>query len=163
MPFRQKRGRWEEKLIRKCVGCIKENGPGVSRNEMSHLSGVHLTVVTHKSIDDLPSDGTKVHTVAHFLLICRTKTATSLTLYLKMNPRPENELLIAVPVGRACPHNVCKQIYVPTVTGTPTADTYLLAAEKKQLKGAGLLLSWHLLLTCFCWVVSYNLCHILHL
>lgn len=56
-----------------------------------------------------------------------------LPFYLKMNPPPENELLIAVPVGRACPHNVRKQIYVPTVTGTPTADTYLLAAEKKQL------------------------------
>lgn len=150
MPFRQKHGQWEEKLIRKWVGCIKENGLGVSRNEMSHLSGVHLTVVTHKSIDDLPSDGTRVDTVAHFLLLCRTKTTTSLTLYLKMNPRPENELLIAVPVGRACPHNVCKQIYVPTVTGTSTTDTYLLAAEKKQLNWEGA--SWSCCLGIYCWL-----------
>lgn len=68
-----------------------------------------------------------------------------------MSPRPENELLIVVPVGRASLYNVCTQIYAPTVERRQT-DTYLLAAEEKQLywDGAALLLPLHLFLIVFC-------------
>lgn len=128
MQFRQKLTRGKKKLIEEWARCIKENGPDVFLNEMSRLSGVHLTDVTHKSIDGSPSvimhQNTYSAYVPLLLLISCWSAETGLqhllTFPLKMNLRPEIELLIVVPMGRASPYNVCKQIYVPTVSGTPT-------------------------------------------
>lgn len=159
--FRQKHTRGKKKLIGKWVSCIKENGP-----DELYLSEVHLTDVTHKSIDDLPSDSMHQKPSSGYvplLLLISCWSAEPwpphrLGFPLKMSPQPENELLIVVPVGRASLYNVCTQIYAPTVERRQT-DTYLLAAEEKQLywDGAALLLPLHLFLIVFLWDSFYFL------
>lgn len=81
----QKHTPGKKKLIRKWVRCIKENGPDVFLNEMWRLSGVHLTDVTHESIDDSPSGSMHQQPASGYvpLLLLISCWAASLNLSLK--------------------------------------------------------------------------------
>lgn len=142
--------------------CIKEDGRHVFLNDTSRLSGVHLADVTQKSIDGSPSGNMHQNTHSGYvplpLLISCWPAEPWLprlsSFPLKKNPRPENELLIVAPMGRARPYNVCKLIYVPTVTGTRT-NTHMFASCGGE--AAALRQSWPAAVVVYSWFVFVRL------